>query len=89
MFSRESPRFREFQFTLNILRRSKLNLVSLGIIIGFYLMSFFAPWISPHDPVKVDLTQKLVNPNSVYFIGTDELGRDIASPYDTRKILGL
>ena len=79
MFDRESPRFREFLFTVNIIRRSKMNLVSLGIILAFYLMAILAPWISPHDPTKVDLAQKLVNPNSVYLLGTDELGRDLLS----------
>lgn len=38
-----------------------------------------APWIAPHDPVKLDLTAVLMSPGPQHWLGTDDLGRDVLS----------
>ncbi len=50
-------------------------------ILGFLiLVGVFAPVISPHDPVKQDLTQTLAPPGTAgHLLGTDQLGRDTLS----------
>ena len=78
-FKTESPRVREFLFTLAIIKRSKVNLAALGIIATFYLMAIFAPWLTPYDPTKVDVTNKLAMPSLEHPLGTDHLGRDVLS----------
>jgi peptide/nickel transport system permease protein len=47
------------------------------LILLFFIL--FAPFITPYNPAKVDLPQKLTAPCSTYWLGTDELGRDVLS----------
>ncbi len=49
------------------------------VLIGMAGIALFAPWIAPHDPNLVDLTQKLHGPSSAYPLGTDQLGRCLLS----------
>jgi peptide/nickel transport system permease protein len=44
----------------------------------------FGPWIAPHDPNEQDLLFSLTGPSRDHLLGTDDLGRDIAS----RTIVG-
>lgn len=46
-----------------------LLLVILGAV--------FAPWLTPYDPVKLDLLASLQGPSLAHPFGTDQLGRDI------------
>ena len=58
-----------------IQRRSVLfGLITL-FIIGFF--AIFAPWISSIDPNSIAVRSRLLPPGSEYWLGTDELGRDI------------
>jgi peptide/nickel transport system permease protein len=45
------------------------------LIIG----AFFAPQISPYDPLELHVKSKLQGPSIEHLFGTDELGRDILS----------
>ena len=38
-----------------------------------------APFISPHDPIIQDIPNKLTAPSSLYWLGTDNFGRDVLS----------
>lgn len=60
-------------------------------LLFFFLMALSAPWIAPHDPIKVDLTQKLQGPSADHWLGTDQLGRDTLSRllYGARVSLGF
>ncbi|MCY3797118.1 MAG: ABC transporter permease [Chloroflexi bacterium] len=61
------------------LRRNPL--VSLGIVVAilWILIAFIAPAISPVEPLKQDLVNRLQAPGELFFMGSDELGRDIFS----------
>lgn len=51
-----------------------------GVVI--FLMVFaalFATVVSPHSPYSINPSDSLVGPNPTYFMGTDELGRDLFS----------
>ncbi|OWR31003.1 nickel ABC transporter permease subunit NikC [Saccharibacillus sp. O23] len=65
--------------------------VCAGVILLFFLVAIFAPWIAPHDPVKVDLVHKLDGPSAQHWLGTDHLGRDNLSRliYGARVSLGF
>lgn len=69
--------------------RDKLALVGLGVIVAVVALGLFAPFLAPHDPVQVDLGQKLIRPCAEYPLGTDHLGRCIFSRliYGTRVSL--
>ena len=56
-----------------------------GILFCFSLLGLFAPWIAPHDPIAVNLADRLQSSSWVYPFGTDHLGRCILS----RIIFGI
>jgi peptide/nickel transport system permease protein len=43
------------------------------------LISIFAPWLAPHDPVLMVPAQRLKPPSAEYLLGTDAYGRDVLS----------
>ncbi|MCL2655143.1 MAG: ABC transporter permease [Coriobacteriia bacterium] len=66
--------------TLRRLRRDKLAMVSGILLLLVILISILAPLIAPHDPYTVVLTNRLKPPFTPgYFLGTDQLGRDLLS----------
>ncbi|KEK21653.1 nickel ABC transporter permease subunit NikC [Bacillus gaemokensis] len=44
-------------------------------LIVLFMLTILAPWISPHDPIQVNLALKLKPPSMEYPLGTDYLGR--------------
>lgn len=65
--------------TLKRLARHRLALLGAVLVLGFLILAIFAPKISPHDPYKFSLRNKLLPPSAAYPLGTDELGRDMLS----------
>ena len=59
--------------------RNPLAVSGVCIVLILFLCIILAPIISPYNPAKVNLSMKLVAPNSNYWLGTDEFGRDILS----------
>jgi len=41
------------------------------------LAAVFAPYLTPYDPIALDVINRLQGPSSEHWLGTDELGRDI------------
>ena len=56
-----------------------LNLIALSLIALFALCAIFAPLLAPYDPLAQDLASRLRPPSAEHWLGTDSLGRDIAS----------
>ncbi len=54
---------------------------SLGVFILFALVvsAIAAPWIAQHDPVEMNVIDRLTPPSAEYWFGTDAYGRDIFS----------
>ncbi|MGE5484904.1 MAG: ABC transporter permease [Ignavibacteriales bacterium] len=71
--------------TMAELTRNKSGLAGLIIVTAFLVMAVFAPFISPADPDKGDIADRLIPPawspegSSTYILGTDSVGRDILS----------
>ncbi len=61
------------------LRRNPLVLIGLVIAALWILIAAFAPAIAPFEPLQQDLANRLQAPNALFFMGSDELGRDIFS----------
>jgi peptide/nickel transport system permease protein len=59
--------------------RSPLNVVAIVLIGTFALCALFAPLIAPYDPLDQALGSRLQPPSLEHWLGTDQLGRDIAS----------
>jgi peptide/nickel transport system permease protein len=51
-----------------------------GTLLGLLaLLSLLAPWISPYDPIELDVIARLKPPSAEHWFGTDAFGRDILS----------
>jgi peptide/nickel transport system permease protein len=59
--------------------REPLNVLALTIIATFAVCAIFAPLFSPYDPLAQTLGSRLEPPSAQHWLGTDQLGRDIAS----------
>ncbi|HPL96357.1 MAG TPA: ABC transporter permease [Smithellaceae bacterium] len=59
--------------------KNKLALAGSAIVAALFIVSVFAPWISPYDPGAIDLKHVLAPPSAEHWFGTDQLGRDVLS----------
>jgi len=62
-----------------VARHNPLAAVGVVFVSIFIFSAVFAPWISPQDPARIDLPNRLQTPSAQHWCGTDELGRDILS----------
>ncbi len=53
--------------------------IGFFVVIVFIGIAVFAPIIAPNDPFLVDVAHKLEGPSRQFWLGTDQLGRCIAS----------
>jgi ABC-type dipeptide/oligopeptide/nickel transport system permease subunit len=65
--------------------------ISLTVILLITAASVFAPAITPHDPVKIDLDSLQEPPGTKHFLGTDNKGRDVYARilYGGRYSIGI
>lgn len=54
-------------------------MVGLVIVVLFFLVAVFAPVLAPRDPNAIDVVNKLARPSGEFPLGSDQLGRDVAS----------
>ena len=60
-------------------KRNHVAMLGLGIVLFFVLLALLAPLIANHDPFQTSFTTIRKAPSASYWLGTDELGRDIFS----------
>jgi len=58
--------------------------IAFVVLAAVVICAAFGQWIAPHDPNEQDLLFSLTGPSREHLLGTDDLGRDIAS----RTIVG-
>lgn len=61
------------------LRQNYLATAGVALVALFVSFALFAPWLSPHDPARINLPDRLQSATTAHWFGTDELGRDIFS----------
>ena len=64
------------------LRKMMSNRLAMAGVIIFLIIlmsSIFAPLLTSHDPMKIDLRSMLQSPSAEHWFGTDKTGRDIFS----------
>lgn len=59
------------------LKKNKLAMTGLVILMLFLTMAIIGPFISPYTYYETKLNLKNEPPNSTFWFGTDELGRDL------------
>lgn len=64
---------------LSFLLRDKVGLVGAVLVVLIVGLALFAPWIAPFDPTAMSTGNRLSQPNSVFWLGSDEAGRDLLS----------
>jgi peptide/nickel transport system permease protein len=62
-----------------IIRRQKLTLASLVVLVAVVLVAIFAEQIAPYDPIRQSILSVNQLPSAQHWLGTDQLGRDVAS----------
>lgn len=61
------------------LLRKPFAVLGFLIVTALVLAAVFAETVAPHDPLKPDFGAILQAPGSTYWLGTDEIGRDVLS----------
>ena len=77
--SRLAARLERMSGALAALAANPLALAGLILVFMLVAMAAFAPVLAPFDPTAQDLANRLLPPGGAHTLGTDELGRDIAS----------
>ncbi|QEI09186.1 ABC transporter permease [Pigmentiphaga aceris] len=60
-------------------KRNRMALLGGGIVLFFVIAALLAPWLATHDPLKTSFMAIRKVPSAAYWLGSDELGRDIFS----------
>lgn len=76
-----SPSYRltSLSRTRQIVLSSPLVTISTLVLIIIILSALLAPWVVPHDPVRLTPSVRLKPPSDLYWLGTDAFGRDLFS----------
>jgi len=77
-----SDRFKQFRYEFS---RSSSSKIGLTILMIFIIMAIVGRFVAPHNPLTMDQYNKLLPPfwmeggSQHFWLGTDDLGRDILS----------
>ncbi len=64
---------------MTLIRREPLAAACLAGIALLVLIALLAPALAPYDPNNNDVLNRLKGPSATFWLGTDELGRDLFS----------
>jgi len=64
---------------LKALCKNRLSTLGMIIVLVIIFCGIFASWLTPHDPLKIDLSKRLAAPTNKHPLGTDGFGRDVMS----------
>ena len=64
---------------LRRLLRRPPAVIALAMVAAFVVIAVAAPYVAPHDPIKMNYLAVRKAPSDVYRLGTDEVGRDVLS----------
>lgn len=59
--------------------RYRPGLFGLAVIFLLIVLAIFAPWIAPYPPEEINTPLRGAAPSSDYWLGNDDIGRDILS----------
>jgi peptide/nickel transport system permease protein len=64
---------------LRLLMARKTVLLSLIVLLVLVAAALLAPFVSPYDPYKLSIVNRLKPPGAAHWFGTDDFGRDVFS----------
>jgi peptide/nickel transport system permease protein len=62
-----------------IVMSSPMTMIAALLLAIVVLSAIFAPWVVPHDPVRLTPAMRLKPASEIYWLGTDAFGRDLFS----------
>lgn len=62
-----------------ILARDRIGMAGAVLIVLMVLAALLAPYVSPYEPTRIHSGARLLPPGARFWLGTDELGRDLLS----------
>ena len=65
--------------TFNGLKKDPLGMTGFVLVSLILLLTVFAAWLAPYDPLEVNVYDRLSSPSTAHWLGTDQLGRDVLS----------
>src|SRR5262245_48246399 len=73
--SARHPLIQAFQRTI----RNPMGMFGITVVCLLALAALTAPWIAPYDPIEQHPGSELRPPSGLFWLGTDNLGRDLLS----------
>jgi peptide/nickel transport system permease protein len=74
-----APRDFTGRLILRRLRAEPLGMLGLALVLLLVFCGLTADWITPYDPLKINIPDRMLEPSLHHLMGTDKLGRDILS----------
>jgi len=65
--------------TLRLLVRRRIVVAGMGLVAGAFLVALLAPILAAHNPMELNIAERLRPPSRVNPFGTDSFGRDVFS----------
>jgi peptide/nickel transport system permease protein len=59
--------------------QNKMGVAGGALVLFFVFLAIFGPALAPHDPLFQDYSRLYLGPSRDYWLGNDELGRDLLS----------
>ncbi len=73
---------RRLRYTIRVILRDPLAFFSVLVIITLIILALFGPWIAPSPEQgqgRTNVPERFDPPSAKYWLGTDQLGRDVLS----------
>jgi peptide/nickel transport system permease protein len=81
---KSETRISRFFNLISRLFHEPLGFFGLILVVIVVFCAVFAPWLTPFEPNKLNIRDRLQSPSVEHYMGTDQLGRDVFS----RVIMG-
>lgn len=71
-------------------KKNPMTILGGSLILILVVLAVTAPWLTPYDPIKINMAERFQPPSAAHWFGTDEVGRDIFTRvlYGARLSLG-
>ncbi len=79
IFSKNNSKWQELLLTVRLLRQNPVAMAGVFILTIMTIMALCANFLTPFDPIRISLSERLQPPGLSHLFGTDEMGRDILS----------